>query len=126
MPGSAATASAAAAGARARLTTALLKRGRARRKRWALFLCGCGFARFAGRGEQRRAQRFNVVGLKLLAVGSCQIEDVDGPLSIGRDMGGVDDVPAAVDRSRKARQKRRTIAGVDLHDRCPGRSTLGD
>ena len=106
LPGSAAASAAAAAAARTRLI------GRSDRR---LGLAGNGgpFSYAAAASEvsraaasKRRAKRIDVLGLQLPAVGAGQIEDVDRPLAIGRDVRRMEDVAAVVDRARRARRAR--------------------
>jgi peptide deformylase len=76
--------------------------------------------------QQCHPDALNILGLELSSVRPGQIEDVNGALTIGRDMRGVDLLPALVNRPGEPRQQGGTVAGIDLYQRRPVRCALGD
>jgi len=76
--------------------------------------------------KQTGAQRIDLAAVELPSVGTGQIEDVDCPLAVRRDVRGMDLVAFVVDRRCQCGEQRRPVARIDLDDRRAGGSALGN
>ena len=86
----------------------------------------CGGGLFGGDLEENVAESVGFWIAELLAGLVGQVEHVDRPLPVGRDVRRVNDMPFVVDRARQPREQRRAVARIDFDDGRPARRGLRD